>query len=383
MVDISENKKIKIMHVVECGGGVERYLKSFLKYIDMEKFDNILVLSERYKKETYEKYTKNIEIITIRHKIGPHLIFSALKIRKLINKYKPDIVYAHSSVAGFVARVANVWKKNACVYNPHGWSFNMQEKKSKVFLCVERIMAHFCDLIICISGAEWESAITNKICKEDKLYLIYNGIDFDEYTKNEIDRNKMDVPLKAYVIGMVGRISKQKATDIFVKMAGEINRKLENTYYIIVGDIIEGAETEKQQLLELAEKLGIKLKITGWVDNPIDYIKIFDVACLLSRWEGFGLVLPEYMMCGKPIVASNVDAIPYLIENKVNGVLVDVDDYKAAANEVINIINNTSFRDKLSNNARMMVKEKFDVKRVVREHEKIFTDIMKKNGRNI
>lgn len=62
------------------------------------------------------------------------------------------------------------------------------------------------------------------------------------------------------------------------------------------------------------------LLITGWVDSPLDYVELFDVALLLSRWEGFGLALPEYMMAGKPIVASKVDAIPDIIEDHVNGV---------------------------------------------------------------
>ncbi len=57
------------------------------------------------------------------------------------------------------------------------------------------------------------------------------------------------------------------------------------------------------------------LHITGWVNNSISYIELFDVACLLSRWEGFGLALPEYMMVGKPIIATNIDAIPNLISN--------------------------------------------------------------------
>ncbi|WP_405315472.1 glycosyltransferase family 4 protein [Lactobacillus helveticus] len=71
--------------------------------------------------------------------------------------------------------------------------------------------------------------------------------------------------------------------------------------------------------------------ITGWVDNPTAYMKVMDVGCLLSRWEGFGLVLPEYMACGVPIVATNVDAIPNIVDNGKNGLLVDQDDYKAVS----------------------------------------------------
>lgn len=67
----------------------------------------------------------------------------------------------------------------------------------------------------------------------------------------------------------------------------------------------------------------------------MSYVELFDVACLLSRWEGFGLALPEYMMAGKPIVASRVDAIPNIIRNGENGLLVEVDDATGASEAVL------------------------------------------------
>lgn len=56
---------------------------------------------------------------------------------------------------------------------------------------------------------------------------------------------------------------------------------------------------------------------------------------MASGWEGFGLALPEYMMAGKPIVASRVDAIPNIIRNGENGLLVEVDDDIGASNAVL------------------------------------------------
>ena len=67
------------------------------------------------------------------------------------------------------------------------------------------------------------------------------------------------------------------------------------------------------------EGLEGRIMITGWVDNPIAYACLFNQALLLSRWEGFGLVLAEYMKLEKPIVATNVDAIPDLITDYENG----------------------------------------------------------------
>ena len=45
--------KIKIMHVAQVAGGVDRYLRTLLKYLDKEKFENIVVLSQNFKKDDY------------------------------------------------------------------------------------------------------------------------------------------------------------------------------------------------------------------------------------------------------------------------------------------------------------------------------------------
>lgn len=289
-----------------------------------------------------------------------------MDIRKLIKKHNPDVVYAHSSVAGAVTRLACIGLDCKVIYNPHGWSFNMQSGKKNIFVALEKLMTPFCDAIICISEAEKQSALKKKICEEDKLHVIYNGIDLEEYADITATRKDLNIPEDAFVVGMVGRISQQKAPDVFVRMAAEVAKNVENTYFIIVGDVVEGEAKEKADIERLAEELGIKLRITGWVDNPLDYVKQFDVACLLSRWEGFGLAIPEYMLCEKPIVATRVDAIPNLIEDGVNGLLVDVDDYKAAAEAVLKY-RNAELRDKIVAYGIKTVHERFDAKRVASE----------------
>ncbi|EKC48268.1 WciNbeta, partial [human gut metagenome] len=86
-----------------------------------------------------------------------------------------NVLDAHSSKAGAIARVADIGLKNRCVYNPHGWAFNMRcsEKKKMMYAVIEKIAAPFCDKIICISDAEKQSALHKKICKEEKLQVIF------------------------------------------------------------------------------------------------------------------------------------------------------------------------------------------------------------------
>jgi glycosyltransferase involved in cell wall biosynthesis len=126
-----------------------------------------------------------------------------------------------------------------------------------------------------------------------------------------------------------------------------------------VKEIIKGSNLENSVL------------ITGWVDEPMKYIELFDQAMLLSRWEGFGLVLPEYMIAGKPIIATDVDGIPNLINND-NGILVKMDAVNEIAVASETIINDTEKCEFMIKNAEEVVRSKFNIKRVIEEFEKIY-----------
>lgn len=362
---------MRVLHVAECIGGVDRYLRMLLKYSNCE---NIVVLSQLYNRNDYEHLADSVEIMQIEHNINFNAIKEAYQLRKVIKKYKPDIVYAHSSIAGAITRMACLFLHTKVIYNPHGWSFNMDDRNNKIYIILEKIMSHFCDAIICISNSEKKAAIQKKICKSNKLHVIYNGVDIKEYSK---EKNNSLFPSEKFVVGMVGRICKQKAPDIFVKMANEIQHFIKNTCFIIVGDVIEGSDSEKEQIIAMAKQYDIDLIITGWVNNPLDYIKNFDVGCLFSRWEGFGLVIPEYMLMGVPIVATKVDAIPYLINDKENGLLIEKDDWKNAAKKVIEIKNNNNLREHLINNGFKTVQNKFNAQRVAIECEKLYKELIK------
>ena len=265
--------------------------------------------------------------------------------------------------------MACVGVKTKVIYNPHGWSFNMESDKKNIFIVLEKVMSRFCDKIICISDAEKESALKYKICKKSKLCVIYNGIDVDEYKP---EKANLPVSDDMFVVGMVGRICKQKAPDVFLKMAGEVKKKIPNSCFVIVGDVIEGEEQERKDIEELAKKMDVNLIITGWVDNPLEYMNRFDVGCLLSRWEGFGLVIPEYMLTRTPIVATRVDAIPYLITDGVDGLLVDKDDWENAAKMICMIEADADKKNTLIKNAIETVSRRFDVKRVSRQIEALY-----------
>lgn len=373
-------KKIKVLHVAQSAGGVDRYLQMLLKYVDKDKFENIVVFSQDFRREDYEAIASSYEQVEMQRAIGKCDLKAAIKIRKLIRKYKPDIVYAHSSKAGAVTRIAEIGIRNHCIYNPHGWAFNMLGSKKKQFLhrVIERVAAPFCEKIVCISEAEKETALKNRICIVHKLQVIFNGIDIEAYEHGkhgEVSKADLGIPVDAFVVGMVGRMSPQKAPDVFVKAAALIKKDIPSAHFIIVGN-----GPQEEEIKKYATQNGLKdcLHITGWVDNPLSYVELFNTAVLLSRWEGFGLALPEYMMVGKPIVASRVDAIPDIIRHSENGLLVEPDNEYEAYEAIMRLYKNPMLREKLIKQGKEEVRRRFDAKRVAKEHEILWEGLLKK-----
>ncbi len=67
------------------------------------------------------------------------------------------------------------------------------------------------------------------------------------------------------------------------------------------------------------------------------------------------MALPEYMMAGKPIVASSVDAIPNIIRDGENGLLVEVDDASGASKAVYELYTNDELKDSLIENPLLVI----------------------------
>lgn len=368
--------KKKIMLVAQSAGGVERYIKMLLKYIDKTKFECILVCSYDYKKENYNGLVDNIINVDMYREIKPLAdIKSIIQIRNIIKKYKPDIVYMHSSKAGAIGRIANLGIKNTVLYNPHGWAFCMKCSKIKkiIYRNIERVLAMSTDEIIAISQCEKKRALDNKICNDNKIEVILNGIDIEVYDKKntELSLNEIDlkIPKDRYIIGLVGRICDNKAPEIFIEAAKIIKKSIPQAFFILVGD-----GPQKEEIIKLIKKYSLcdSVLITGWIEEPLKYIDIFNQGMLLTRWEGFGLVLAEYMISNVPIIATNVDSIPEIIENKKNGFLVDIDDINAIAEASLDIYYDKEIAADMTKRSNKKVREQFDVKRTVFEHERLF-----------
>ncbi|WP_337793028.1 glycosyltransferase family 4 protein [Phocaeicola plebeius] len=373
-----EDKTMRIMHIAQSAGyGVTMYIEIIIRgLMNKEDILQYLLGSEYYNQPRFKKLVDKLISIPMDREITKRDFLTILKCRNIIKQEHPDIVYCHSAKAGIYGRLACLGTSTKVIYNPHGWAFNMKcGKLKKIFYkIVECGFAFITNKIICIS--DYEKRTVPNIIPKRKLVVIKNGINIEQCKNllaiNKLTREKLNIPPNAYVIGMIARISHQKGHDLFIQIAQKVKQRIPNAFFLIVGGKSDDIPIE--ELIETAN-LSDCFHITGEVNHAIQYASLFDIAVLTSRWEGFGLVLPEYMVAKKPIIAYNVDAIPEIINHNINGLLVKPESIQEFTNAIYQIYSQPYFAHSLVENASKIVAEKFDIKRVINEHETLFKQL--------
>ena len=356
------NKKIKVLHFTQAnGGGIDTYLRMYLKYAKVNKFSNVLITTGENKFSNLDGFYH----VDIEQTFSPiKLLKYAYNIRKLIKVEMPDIIYLHSTFGGVIGRMANIGLKSKVAYNPHGWSFKMNVSKNKIFIykLVEKVLSYFTDKFILISKSEYEEAEKIGI-SPSKLELVYNGIDVENL--NTSINNEEVLPKDRYIIGMVGRITEQKNPLFFVEFAKEVVKKYPETLFVIVGD----GELRKQVENRIAEyNIANNFLITGWVSEPSNYVRRFNQAVLFSKWEGLSLAAAEYMAMKKPILVSNIGGL-------VDGFIINNLDEAVYFSNLIREYN--TICHSLSENAYNRVISDFNVKDKTAEIEQLFINLVK------
>ena len=166
----------------------------------------------------------------------------------------------------------------------------------------------------------------------------------------------------------IGRLVKEKGGEIIC----DVTKKLSQQGKQILLDIIGTGDFEK----ELKEKFSQTTRIAfhgalhGQIKN--DYIRNCDLLIFPSTWpESFGIVIIEAFAFGKPVVASNIGAIPELIKDGYNGFLFEPNKIEQLENLIIKIYNNKTILDEMRDNCFRSA-ERFCLENFIDKHLEIY-----------
>lgn len=228
------------------------------------------------------------------------------------------------------------------------------------------IMKHNADVIIANSKASGKAL---KV-PESKIRVVYNAVE---------DRERVETEHNQITIGMAGRINRWKGQKLLVDAAEIVNKKYPDVVYNIAGDVYTGEEFIKEDLIAYIEQKGLtkSVKLLGQVNNMSEFYSGLDIFVLPSTQpEPFGLVVIEAMNFGLPVVATNHGGPVEIIDEGVDGYLVDWEDATEMADRITELIENPDKREQMGINGQKKKKEQFSVPAMVSNIERVFDEVL-------
>jgi len=305
-------------------------------------------------------------------------IFVFFEILSLLVQLKPDIIHTNSSKAGGIAGLAG-WtykvlsnRKINLIFTAHGWAFAEDKSKWKIGLIklFSKITAMFYDKIICVSEYDRKIALENNIAPEDKLITVHNGIDIKNInflTKEEAQK-KLIKKTSPLVIGTIAEWTSNKGLIYLLKAIKKIKNKKIDT--ILIGS---GENPDKEKITKFIEKKNLKnIHLIEFIPNAVNYLKAFDIFILPSTKEGLPYTIIEAMAAEVPVIATNVGGIPEMIENNINGILIESKNSQLLAVKILELINNPETTKEMTRKSRQKVEKEFTLDQMILQTKKIY-----------
>ena len=378
-------KKIKILHIIThlpIGGAQDNTLIT-LEKLDKKRFDVSLMCGPGGEWVDRALSIKGIRMIFIKELIRKiHFIYDLIvlaKIYTIIREEKFIIVHTHSSKPGFAGRIAaKLAGVPVVLHTIHGFPFHdfMHPVVRKFFILIERGLSKFSDRLITVSLLNREKAIHLKLAQPEKFINIYSGISFEKFQKSVDHREKkkeLGIPQREKIVGMVGRLSKQKAPQYFVQAMPAVLESVPDVRFLIVGD-----GELKSKVIRLSNKLGVEEKVSflGFREDIPEILEILDVFVLSSLWEGLGRSLTEAMVMGCPVVATRVEGVPELVVGGETGILVQPKDPDSLAQGIVELITDSVKARKMGQSAREKVLHDFSSEQMISRIEKLYWELI-------
>ena len=380
--------RIKVLHVhtlpVVSGSGINTFLT--MKGLDRNKYQVDLAcapggaLIDKVKEEGLGFFPIN----HFRQKISPFHDFLALwELTRLMGQKKYDIVHTHNSKAGFIGRLAaKISRIPIIIHTIHGFAFHEYERPPRrvLFILLERLAARLCDKLITISEPLKEWGLRLEIGRPEKYVTIYSGIEVEKFKVNvNIDGKKKELGIKPKekVIGVVAKLWEGKGHETILEAAPQVIKEIPNVKFLFVGEgyLRETLETYVQEL-----GLSDKVIFTGFRSDIPEITATFDIALLVSLFEGMGRVLLEAMVLGKPVVATKVGGIVDVVKDGKTGILIPPRDADALAKAIITLLKDEELAQRMGETGKRRIDERFSAETMVKKITEVYEKLIEKTN---
>lgn len=335
-------KVIHIITTIERGGAENQLLILVKEQIKLKYAVEIIYL--KGKPELADEFAE-IGAYVNNSLSGLNIIKQIIRTKLYLRK-KESILHAHLPRAELLAAICR--NGNFLIFSRHNAEQFFPGAPRLISSILSKFVVKRSKCGIAISEAVLNFLLeNNELIKNFKMEIVTYGFNFKD---NNVKISSKEINLEttfgseSFIIGTVSRLTEQKDLHTLLRAFRIVRNSIKNAKLIIIG--IGPLEDE---LKEIARDLNVIDDIcwVGKTENVFDYMQIFNVFVLTSRYEGFGLVLLEAMSMNLPIVSSNNSAFPEVLGKDFIG-LCETGNEIDFANKITNITD-LQFREKSLN----------------------------------
>jgi len=293
---------------------------------------------------------------------------------KEIRDFKPQIIHTHTAKAGFLGRIASLISLHPSirVHTFHGHLLNGYFGRFKRWLVIvaEKFLATFTHQLLAVGNKVRQDLLAVGVGKPKKFNIMPPGLEIGKLPSRSESQEFYGLPKNSLHCAFIGRVTRIKRPDRFLEVVGEIKKRGINVDFFIAGD---------GELLEMCRQRIIRddlpVTILGWQSNIESLLAAADLLILTSDNEGTPLSLIQAGMAGLPVVATKVGSVPEVVLDGVTGIISKV-GVGEIADAIEKLAKDNGLREELGSAAQEFTLSNFGVKRLVRDHEKLYKDLL-------
>jgi glycosyltransferase involved in cell wall biosynthesis len=285
---------------------------------------------------------------------------AAWRLRGLLRGGDYDIVHTHSSHAHGVAFMAcRMLTNSPRLVVSRRVDFRIARN---AFSAIK--YRYGADVYIAISKGVRNVLIEGGIAPE-RTALVRSGIDlskFDGVGDPAGLRAEFGLEADVEVVGNVAALAPHKSQVDLVRAARVVLRQIPDARFFIVGD-----GELRGTLEELIEELGLegKVTLTGFRDDALRFIGMFDCFVLSSYLEGLCTSVMDAQAMGTPVVATNTGGVPDLVEHGRTGLLVEPSNPESLAEGITRMLREPDLGRRCAEAARRQALAEYDARHMV------------------